>query len=241
MRFLDADGPSRGIAVLKHEKITEEWLRTLEIGAFTESCPEVKGAAHCLLSPVIEVVAERGTDLRLGLYRGDQCLFFDNKEVPFLGRPEETGKFNGLLSENVPLVYLGLRDEFRKKINETVHVRAASYCAAETLVCLAALLLFSPLSGPSSPVMSYSPLCSFRQLIKDSILSHNVRSIEDSLLFSKDQLLINCFPHNIPSSSPVKGPLPLRHSSRTNFPLSLPKGAQGGFLEFVANLRTTSF
>ncbi|MBP1713681.1 MAG: hypothetical protein H6Q42_1884 [Deltaproteobacteria bacterium] len=96
MWFLEADGLIRRFAVLKHEKITQEWLWALEIGTLSESRPEVKGVAHRFLGSVIEIVAERRAYLRFGLYRGDQCLFFNDQEIPFFCRSEKTRKVNGL-------------------------------------------------------------------------------------------------------------------------------------------------
>ena len=63
MGFLDSDGPIGGIAIFKHEEITEKRLWAPEIGSFPESRPEVKGAADCFLSSVVEVVAEGRANL----------------------------------------------------------------------------------------------------------------------------------------------------------------------------------
>ena len=60
MWFLDTDGPIRRLAILKHEKITQKWLRALEIGAFPESRPEVKGAAHASSVLLLKLLPKEG-------------------------------------------------------------------------------------------------------------------------------------------------------------------------------------
>jgi len=154
MWFLEADGLIRRFAVLKHEKITQEWLWALEIGAFPESGPEVNGTAHRLLSPIVKVIAERRAYLRFCLYRGDQCLFFNDQKIPFFCRSEKTWEFNGLFSKDIPFGYSSPDYEFREKVNKSVHLGAAGYCAAQTLVGPAALFLLLPLGGSALPIMS---------------------------------------------------------------------------------------
>ena len=122
---------------------------------------------------------------------GDQCLFLDYEEVPFFCGPEETREFNRLFSKNESFIYSSLLDEFRKEVNETVHLDAASYCAAKTLVSLASLLLFSPLSRPGFPVMGHSPRRSLGQFMEDLGPFHFGGSIADSALYSKGQLMGN--------------------------------------------------
>jgi hypothetical protein len=162
MRFLDPDGPIRRLTILKHEKITKKWLMALEIGAFPEGRPEIKGATHGFLSAIVEVVAERRAYLRFCLYRGDQCLFPNDQKIPFLCRSEETRKVNGLFSKGIPFGYSSPSDEFREKINKTVHLGAAGYCAAQSMVGPATFLLLVPLGGPAFPIMSNGLPCFFR-------------------------------------------------------------------------------
>jgi hypothetical protein len=100
MWFLHADGPIGCVTVLKHEEVAKERLWTGKICLFSESRPEINGAAYRLLCLIIEIVAKRRADLRFGFNSSDQRPLTDNKEIPFFGWSEETRKFDGLLSEN---------------------------------------------------------------------------------------------------------------------------------------------
>jgi len=106
----------------------------VQIVAFAESRQRSR-RYPLLLSPVIEVIAERGADCDW-LYGGDQCLSLDYKEIPFLGRPEEPGSSTAFFRKMNRSPIPRLLDEFRKKVNETVYRRGASYCAAKTLSAL---------------------------------------------------------------------------------------------------------
>lgn len=149
-------------AVLKHEEITKKWLWTFKISSFPVCRPQVKSAAHGFLSPVVEVIAEGRTNLRFCLYCSNQYPFSDNNEVPFLRRSEESREFDGCLSENVALSKTCLQDQFSEEINKSIHLCTTGYGTSQALICLAALLLPTPLSRSCLPVMGNSSSRSFR-------------------------------------------------------------------------------
>ena len=173
MRFLDSDGPIRCLAVLQHEEVADERLWTLEVGVLTESRPEIQSASHGFLGPVVEIVAERGANLRLRFNNGDQRPIADNKKIPFLGGSEEARQLDSPFPEDESLGYPRLFDEVGEEINETVHLRAAGNGAAQALVCLSRLLLFAALDRSSLPVMSNCLRSTRRQVFQNIVLIHN--------------------------------------------------------------------
>jgi hypothetical protein len=166
-------------------------LRTLKVCLFSKGRPQVKGAAYCLFRPIVEIVAKGRSDLRFGFDGSDQCPFTDNKEIPFFGWSEETGKFDGPLAENVFLRNPRMRNKFGEEINKSVHLGTAGYCATRTLVCFATFLLFLPLGSPRLPVMSNRFGGVIRQVLKNSILVHGVILSGSWFVFQKADVLHN--------------------------------------------------
>ena len=148
--------------VLKHEKIAQERLWTIEICLLSEGCPEVERATHGFFSSVVEIVAERRTDLRLGLYGCNQYSPLNNEEIPFFGGSEETGQVNGFLLENVLFRQACLNYQVCKKRDNSIHLSPTGHGTAQALIRFASLLLFLPLRGSGLPVLGNGSLRQFR-------------------------------------------------------------------------------
>src|SRR4051812_13373082 len=56
--------------------------------------PQIHGVAQRFFDPIVEVVSERRTDLRLELDRGDESALVDDYQVPSLGWPIVAGQLN---------------------------------------------------------------------------------------------------------------------------------------------------
>lgn len=182
MRFLNSDGPIRCLAVLQHEEIADERLWTFKVGVLTESRPEIQSASHCFLGPVVEIVAERGANLRLRFNNGDQRPLADNKKIPFLGGPEEAWQLDSPFPEDESFGYPSLFDEVGEEINETVHLRTAGYGATQALVGLSRLPLFAALGGSSLPELSHRLGSTSAHVLLDVLLIHD-QSVPFILLF----------------------------------------------------------
>jgi hypothetical protein len=100
-------------------------LWTFKVRFLAEGCPKVKGTTNRLFRPIVEVIAKGGPDLGFGLDSGDQCPVTNDEEIPFFGWSEETGKFDGLFSENATVRDSGLCDKFREEVNEAIHLCTA--------------------------------------------------------------------------------------------------------------------
>ena len=117
------------VAVLQHEKVTEERLRACEIGMFSIRGPEVESASHRLFGSIVEVVAEGWPNLRLRFNGKKQRVVADNEQVPFLGRSEKTRKLNIIVPINTRRGNPGRDDKIREEVDEPIHVRSAGHGA----------------------------------------------------------------------------------------------------------------
>jgi len=99
MRLPYAYGTVGGFTIFQHEEVSQKRLRAVEMGTFSEGGPKVKGTAHRFRCPVVEIVAERRSDLRLGFNGRNQRLVANYEKVPFFCGPEEAWKLNGFFPE----------------------------------------------------------------------------------------------------------------------------------------------
>jgi hypothetical protein len=121
VRLLDGNGPAGSRAVLQQEEIPKPGTGGSIEGAFSVGRPEVHGASHGLLGPVVEVVAEGGTDLGLGFDGYHQLTVLHNQKVPFLRRPEETREFQRF-SKKISFVFMPLarRTSVKRFMNPSI-------------------------------------------------------------------------------------------------------------------------
>src|SRR5574337_819562 len=179
MRLLYLDRAVGGSAVLQHKKVAKERLGAAQVGTLTVRGPEIKGTSDRLFRPVVEVVAEGWTDLGLSLDRGKKCLLAHYEQVPLLSWPKEARQLDGLLPEDMPLRNPGRRYQFREKVDESIHLRAAGDGATQSLVGLAGLPLLILLSRPSLPIVGDCPPGTYRQITQYVFKRHR-HAVSDS-------------------------------------------------------------
>src|SRR6185312_1841259 len=79
-----AHGCSDPSTVFQKEKIAEKGSRRFAKPLLAVSHPNIRGTANGFFGAIIEIVAERRSDLRLEFHRGHELAFGDHNQVPFL-------------------------------------------------------------------------------------------------------------------------------------------------------------
>jgi hypothetical protein len=155
---------------------------------------------------LLKLLPKRRTDLGFSFDGCDQCLLTDKEEIPFFGRPEETRKLYGFLSENAVPWDSGLCDKFCKKVNKPVHLRAAGDGTTETLIGPATCLLFLPLGTPCLPVVGNRFRGAIAYLFHNFVIIHTDISLSDSsILFQRPTLRLICRAGDTVESSVIHG------------------------------------
>ena len=86
--------------------------------------PDVRGAAERFFGAIIEVVAERGPDLRLELHRGQQGSIDNDHDIPAFFGAKIAGQFQALTVMNASLAQPGFNQQISAKNDETIEVPA---------------------------------------------------------------------------------------------------------------------
>jgi hypothetical protein len=82
--------------------------------------PQVDGVAERLFGAIVEVVAEAWSDLALQLNRRAQPFVPVDNDVPFLGRPIESGDFDTGLEPDVGVLIAGEPNEIAYQVYKSV-------------------------------------------------------------------------------------------------------------------------
>ena len=164
---------------------------TGKICPLTEGCPKVKSAAHCLFGSVVEVVSERWSHLGFSFNSYNQCVVADNKQVPFLGWPKETGKFNSLLPEYITERNSCLYNKFREKVNKAVHLGSTRDGTTETLIGFTSNFLFLPLGSSCFPVMGNRFCGPIVYMKQGFLIVHDCRSLSNSSIVFQIIICVN--------------------------------------------------
>jgi hypothetical protein len=77
------------LRIFHQDKPANKRTRGLAEGTFAKCRPEIDGRAKRFLSPIVEVVAEGWSHLRLQLERRNQTRAIDNQQIPEFRRAEK--------------------------------------------------------------------------------------------------------------------------------------------------------
>jgi len=156
VRLYDPDWQAGLCTVLKQKQIAKPWPHRFVKSPFAVSRPKVESSAHGLFGAIVEVVTERGADLRLQLYGCNELTVTDDEEIPFFGWSKETRKFQGLTGEDVFVRDTSVYKQSSDKLAEPHHLVAAGYGATSTLVGSSLFDLSLALLLAGAPVVSNS-------------------------------------------------------------------------------------
>jgi hypothetical protein len=118
-----------------------------------EGCPQVQGRAHGLFDPVVKVVAERWTHLRLGFDCGNELAVFDHKQIPLLRRAVESRQLQCPPVEDAARLYSRISDDPGEELDKAVHLGAAGDGASKALISAPARFLLVLLAPTRDPVV----------------------------------------------------------------------------------------
>ena len=137
-----SDGRVDLIAILKKKEVAEEGRRVLAEPPFAVGRPHVFRVTDRLFGPVVEVVPETGSNLRLELNGKKQPVLVNNQEIPLLLRSVITGKFNGCTGFDVAGLKTGVDQNVREEQFKSAHLSSAGYSATRPRIDLARVNLF---------------------------------------------------------------------------------------------------